>query len=144
MFYDLVPCILKAGTVVNHVLNVIFFPLLHFMKVLLFTCILHISDLIISKIPFESSHEFQNTLSLFIFKSFELYHFLNPTMIIPINYISNHKKEYKILGKFYILIFMVSGCSVFFCCCCSISVYIVFEISKCIQSYPDFVIIKSV
>ena len=113
MFHDLVPCILKAGTVVNHVLNVVFFPLLHLMKVLLFTCIFHISDLIISKIPFESSHEFQNTLSLFIFKSFELYHFLNPTLIIPINYISNHKKQYKILGKFYILIFMVSVCSVF-------------------------------
>ena len=124
MFYGLVPCILKAGTVVNHVLNIVFFPLLQFMEVLLFTCILHISDLIISKIPFESSHEFQNTLSLFIFKSFELYHFLNPTLISPINYISNHKKQYKVLGQFYIFIFMVSV-QYFCCCCCSISVFVI-------------------
>lgn len=84
------------------------------MKVLFFICILHISDLIISKIPFQSSHELQNTLSLFIFKSLELYHFLNATLIIPINYISNHKKQYKILGTFYVLIFMVSVGSVSF------------------------------
>lgn len=83
------------------------------MKVLFFICI-YISDLIISKIPF--SHLMNSRISYlsYYFKSLELYHFLNATLIIPINYISNHKKQYKILGTFYVLIFMVSVGSVSF------------------------------
>lgn len=64
------------------------------------SCVFHVSNLVIFKITFESSNKFQNTLSLFPLKLFELQPFIDPIVIVLRNYISKHKEHYKILGNF--------------------------------------------
>lgn len=98
-----------------------------------FTCIFHISGLVLPKITFGPFCRFQNNY-LHFFLSCLSCNFLNPTLIGLRNYISKHKERHKILGQFYISILIFLFLLFYFFLLCRYTFYI-FNLQSAITSF---------